>query len=92
MYPFLSPSGIDKIQNKYIAHPRLWLLIGNSSDIEEAAECASLSVESGAQVSAICHGAGDYVFVEARARGGRGYMEDGVAVLMLPEVRVLSRD
>lgn len=69
---------------------RLFLLMGNSSKIEEAVECLSLEVSDGQQLRVICHGTGEYLFVEARP-GGVGDAQS-TAVLMLPEVRVLSRD
>eukprot|EP00435_Cladocopium_sp_Y103_P026927 s2372_g6.t1 len=69
---------------------RLFLLLGNSSKITEAVECLSLEVSDGQQLRVICHGTGEYLFVEARP-GGAGDAQN-TAVLMLPEVRVLSRD
>ncbi|CAE8699079.1 unnamed protein product [Polarella glacialis] len=71
---------------------RLWLLLGNSSDIDTAAECAVVEAPADVEVSTVCHGAGEYLFVEARPVGGRGYQDEGTAVLMLPEVRVLCGD
>ncbi|CAE7326622.1 CYP704C1 [Symbiodinium sp. KB8] len=70
----------------------LFFLLGNSTAIDRAAECASLKVPSNVQVSTICPGRGDYLFVEARPYVGFDYTDSSVAVLMLPEVRVLSRD
>merc|ERR1712118_372669 len=67
---------------------RLWVRIGNNSNLAHAEECAALDVESNAHVSTICKGVGEYIFVEARSQGGWGYMEEGHAILMLPEVRV----
>ncbi|CAK9045903.1 Cytochrome P450 704C1 [Durusdinium trenchii] len=68
---------------------QLFVLLGNSSDVRHAAECAALEVLDDQQVSTICLGTGEYLFVEARP--GRAEAEE-VAILMLPEVRVLSRD
>ncbi|CAE7655948.1 CYP704C1 [Symbiodinium pilosum] len=70
----------------------LFFLLGNSSDILSATDCASLKVPSKVQVSTICPGTGEYLFVEARPHVGDEYSDSAVAVLMLPEVRVLSRD
>ncbi|CAJ1359239.1 unnamed protein product, partial [Effrenium voratum] len=64
---------------------RLWLLLGNSSQLSQAQECAQLEVGDDQEISSICRGSGEYLFVEARPSAGE-------AVLMLPEVRVLSRD
>jgi len=71
---------------------RLWLLLGNSSDLAAASECGVVEAPSGAVGSTLCRGVGEFLFVEARAQGGWGYMHPERAVLMLPEVRVLSRD
>lgn len=71
---------------------RLWLLLGPSEKVGEASECGSMDITTYEMVSGICEGRGQYFFVQARAQGGWGYQEEGVAVLMLPEVRVLSRD
>ncbi|CAE7480396.1 CYP704C1 [Symbiodinium necroappetens] len=42
----------------------LFFLLGNSTEIDRAAECASLKVPSNVQVSTVCPGRGDYLFVE----------------------------
>lgn len=71
---------------------RLWVLLGNSSDLAEARECGMIDVTDNAQLSTACIGVGEYLFVEARTTGGWNYQDDNTAVLMLPEIRVLSRD
>ena len=43
---------------------RLYILLGNSSQVSEASECAALEVKDDEQISCICPGIGDYLFVE----------------------------
>eukprot|EP00434_Breviolum_minutum_P031998 symbB.v1.2.028299.t1/scaffold2985.1/size65860/3 len=68
---------------------RLYILLGNTSNIEKAVDCVELEAQNGQQLQTICPGTGEYLFVEARPGA---WDAEKVAVLMLPEVRVLSRD
>eukprot|EP00913_Durusdinium_trenchii_P020501 g19260.t1 len=77
---FAAPHNLMKDDEIY--GRQLFVLLGNSSDVRHAAECAALEVLDDQQVSTICLGTGEYLFVEARP--GRAEAEEYLSWPKMP--------